>query len=261
MFLHLLSTDFRRAIVHARFWILSFCAALLLYCNTLQSGYAQSVSFVSAMTGSGFQFTTQILLILATLGYAAAFCEDWKNRNIRNILIRSGMGRYAVSKVLSCAVTGILILFLGQLLFAGLELLISPSLYGDSGTAAFQGQGGFDALLYEGHMAAWVFLRTFRFSLEGAGFSVFALCVSTQLVNSFVILTVPIFAYFLLDFVRLYSPSLPWYLSVYAVYEDQSFCFQSISVHMLLTVLITALACTLFGYLFYRGVKRRMENG
>ena len=261
MFWYLLGTDFRRAVVRVRFWILLACAALLLYCNTLQSGYAQSVSFVSAMTESSFQFTTQILLILATLGYAAAFCEDWKNRNIRNILVRSGMGRYAVSKVLTCAFTGMLILFVGQLLFAGLELLISPSIYGDGGTAGYQGFGGFDALLYEGRVAAWVFLRAFRFSLEGAGFSVFALCVSTQMINSFVILTVPIFAYFLLDFVRLYSPALPWYLSVYAVYEDQRFCFQSIPVHMLLTVLITTLACTLFGYLFYRGVKRRMENG
>lgn len=261
MFLHLLATDFRRAFGGIRFWGLCVGVAFLLFCNTLNSGYVEYVSFLSAVTSSSFSFTTEILLILATLGYGTCFCEDWKNREIRNILIRCNLRSYAASKILTCAVSAVSILFVGRLLFGGLELLITPSVYESESSNFYQNPMGFDALYAQGNWMEWFLLQEFRLSLEGAGFAVLSLCVSTLMVNPFVVFTLPIFAYFILGLIMQYNPNFPWFFQIYQVYENSSFAFQNITVHMFCTICITVGVCAVLGCLFLRGVRRKMEDG
>lgn len=266
VFINLLWTDFRRAFGGIRFWALTAGTAVLLFCNTMndalyQGHFEAPVSLVSAVSGSRAQIFTQLMLILAALAYALSFCEDWKNRNIRNIVVRSNPTKYAVSKLVICAVSAFAVLFLGDILFVCLQSFFVSSVYGKGSLEGFQKMSLFDQPLAQGRFAEWVTLQASRFALEGAVFASLSLAVSTVMTNSLVVLTFPVFAYLFVDLIAQYS-NIPYELNMRILYESDNLCIgQSIPAHMLWTVAFTVLLCAIFGYLFLRGVRRKFENG
>lgn len=266
IFFNLLQTDLRRAFGCARFWALTAGTAALLFCNTLEDSqqfgtFAAPETLINAIECSKVQSFTQMTLILAALAYAFSFCEDWKNRNIRNIVIRSSQTKYAVSKIIVCAVSAFSVIFLGYLLFVWLESFFVPSVYGNSNLENFLKTGAFDHMLAQGQFVPWVILQAARLALEGAVFAVASLAISTVMTNTFVVLTFPVFAYFFVSLITQYV-NLPLALDIRILYEGDKVCLgQSVPVHMLWAVVFTILLCALLGALFSAGVRRKFENG
>ena len=54
----------------------------------------------------------QLVILLAAIPTAAGFCNDWCCQFIRPVVTRSGIRRYALSKLLICALTSFLVVML-----------------------------------------------------------------------------------------------------------------------------------------------------
>lgn len=251
--------DLRRAFTW-RFWALSIGVAVLFGLNMINYPFYGTEDLVYRMFIGGDQFFLHAMLIVSTAVYGMSFCEDWDNRNIRNVYIRAGARRYAASKVLSCALSATAALFVGKLIFVLAQLPLVPALLQPETFAGAESPAGsMDMLAYHGNVILWLFLNLLRFALEGAGFAVLSLAVSTVLTNKFIVLMAPIFMYFTYDFVCLYLHFPPW-LNLQEVYESVYSATNAV-LCMLYPFVLSSMACLIFGWLFYRGVHRRFENG
>lgn len=266
----LLLMDLQRAFSGIRFWALAAGVAALYFCNTLAESifmdhFMLQESVMAAISISRGTFFTQMMLILATLAYGDSFCEDWKNRNIRNVIVRSNPAAYAVSKMISCAVSAFAVLFVGNLLFVLLEGVLTQNMNGDENsiTAAenLQQLSAFDQLKVQHKYGIWIGMQAARNALEGTVFATMALTLSAVMTNPFVVLTFPIFLYFFTQII-LQTGKVPDMVNFSVLYEVDGVCIgQSVALHMIWTVAITILLCVVFGYFFLRGVRRKFENG
>ena len=258
-FFHLLAMDFRRAF-HWRFWFLTLGIAVLFWMNLLNYPFYGTEDLVYRMMIGGDAFFLHVMLIPSTAVYAFSFCEDWDNRNIRNIYIRMGACKYAVSKVICCAVSAMAALFLGKAIFVVSQLpFVSTLFHPNTLIVSDSPPGTINGMLYQGEFGLWMFFNLLRFALEGTGFAVLSLAVSTVLTNKFVVLIVPLFAYFVYDYLT-DALQFPEWMYLYSVYENAN-SSSNVVIGMLWPFVLSVLACCLFGWLFLYGVKRRLENG
>lgn len=266
----LLFMDLQRAFFGIRFWALAAGVTALYFCNTLSESlfmdhFALQDSVMSAIGIARGTFFTQMMLILAVLAYGTSFCEDWKNRNIRNIIVRSNPVSYAASKMISCAVSAFAVLFVGNLLFVLLEGILTQSMTGNGADVPavenLQQLSTFDQLKVQHQFGTWIVVQAARNALEGTIFAVLSLALSTALTNPFVILTFPIFLYFFAQII-LQTGKVPDMVNLSVLYEVDGVCIgQSVVLHMLWAVAVVVILCTFSGYLFLKGVRRKFENG
>ena len=265
-FKRLFLTDMQRVFSGPKFWILAAGVAALYFCNTLSDSlfmdhFTLEGSVVGSMGLTRGVFFTQLTLILATLVYGTSFCEDWKNRNIRNIIIRSDIPSYAASKMIACVISAFAVLLVGNLLFALLEMILTGSVYGSTNLENLRQGSLFNQLVGNGDFFPWLLIESTRSALEGAVFASISLTVSTVMTNPFVVLTLPIFIYFFADLI-LQTSKVPDIVNMIVLYENDGICIgQNVAVHMIWTVAITILLCIAFGYFFLKGVRRKFENG
>ena len=267
---HLFAMDARRAFGQGRLWFLAAGIVLLLFVNSRGFGHNFFPSAVYVLQHAAINFIQQGILILAAFGYAGAFCEDWKNRNIRNILARSSPKRYAVSKICVCALAGFVTYFVAYIVFALLAGLLAGGVWignpnyvmGDRGESIPIWDGcASDALLLAGNFPLWLVCRGVRHALEGSFFAVISLAISTLIPNELIVLTIPAITHFLLNFFPVKLSFLPIF-RIDAIYENSAFyLFDSVWLHLLLELALTAAVCLLMGVLFYFGVQRRLERG
>lgn len=259
-------TDMQRVFSGPKFWILAAGVMAVYFCNTLQSclfmdHFTLEGSVVENMGLTRGTLFTQMALILATLAYGTSFCEDWKNRNIRNIIIRSDIPSYAVSKMLACVISAFGVLFVGNLLFALLEMILTGSVYGSTNLENLRQGSLFNQLLGKGDFIPWLLIESTRSALEGAVFASISLTVSTVMTNPFVVLTLPIFIYFFANLI-LQTNYVPPIWNMIVLYETDTPCIGgSIIVHMLWTLIISMILCIVFAWIFLKGVRRKFENG
>lgn len=66
-----------------------------------------------------------VLFLTASFPFACSFCDDWNDRYINSVVIRSNVISYAAAKMVVCALTSFAVSFVG---------LMSVQEYGQSGT-------------------------------------------------------------------------------------------------------------------------------
>lgn len=251
--------DLRRAFAW-RFWALSLGVTALFYLNMLNYPFYGTEDMIYRLMIGGDEFFLHAMLVLSTAVYGISFCQDWDNRNIRNVYIRTGGILYAFSKIFSCAISAVAALFVGKLIFVLTQLPAAPMFLNPVGFDGLDSPpNSMDMLAYNGHYVLWTFFNLLRFALEGAGFAVFALAVSTVLTNVFLVLIMPLIGYFVYDLLSDYL-FFPWWLDLPTIYESV-YCDRGVAITMLLPLFLSVLSCLIFGWLFYQGVQRRLEHG
>ncbi|WOC33098.1 MULTISPECIES: hypothetical protein [Caproicibacterium] len=258
-FWNLFKTDLRRAF-GVRLWLLCLGVTALFLLSLSHYYFLGGEDFCYRIKLAELPIFIDIMLVFSTAAYGVSFCEDWDNRNIRNLFVRAGAKKYAASKVASCFLASFTVLFIGKLLLVLSQLAVSPVLFNPDVFDGMQSPAGsVDALAYTGNFGGWVLVNLVRFALEGTVFSVLALAVSTVLTNKFVVLVVPLIVRMLYQCATI-GGFIPAALTMSNLFED-SYCSLSVFQGLLRPVLISLASCLLFGCLFFYGVKRRLENG
>ncbi|HLU21046.1 MAG TPA: hypothetical protein VKZ77_01020 [Bacillaceae bacterium] len=200
----------------------------------------------------GLTMFKKLVVLFAAVPYVSSFCSDWKYQFIKPVLIRTGIFKYIWSKVITCFVSGFLVVFLGLMIFITLLSLIVPMFDGNSTI-----REPF-ALLAEGQLPVlYLVAQSFIFSLAAALWTVVGLALSAFIPIHFVAITAPVIASYLLEeLTRL----LPNWLNLYGITRSANVIHQGPLISFAYFCFIFILFSALAGMVFSYQVRRRIHN-
>ncbi len=196
-----------------------------------------------------------LYVFLASVPYVTSFCGDQNCQYIKPMVVRCGVRRYCVSKILGCALSAYLVIMVGLLLTSGLVLLRYPMFNGYS----------YDLLtppfneLAHGPVPMLYFI--FQYSclgMNGALWAVVGLTVSAWLPNRFVALASPLFFYYILT--DLLSKWLPAWISPFSLGKGADVLGLPAWPTFLYITGVFIVLIILVGLVFTHLVKRRVRN-
>ena len=193
----------------------------------------------------------KILAVIAAFTFSTSFCTDWNNQFIRPYIIRSGVNRYILAKLITCYATAFGVTFWGLLLFVLINLpfqsIISPEV--TQLMPPFDTIGAFSPFLY-------LVVKLFIFSLGNAFWVLCGFTLSAYIPNRFVAVISPlIFCYFFEEL-----KFLPKWINFYALTRVSDVIDQDAFFSFLYYLFIFLVLSGMMGLLFARQVKRRVQN-
>lgn len=206
-FLKALLADLRRRLFSPSFVIMTIVAALSYLVSSVdEMKYAWNSKGVDVLyfwdMAQNIGYFTSLSILCCTALNCTSFLNDYHSYYYRSCVLRSGKLNYALSKYLSCVVTGGLTLALGLVIFililrARLPLIAEDSsyleMYVRSSNGIFTGE-----LLKRGHYISFFAVYTLLAFLFGALWSGVGICISTFITDKYV---------------ASFSPYIIWYTS------------------------------------------------
>ena len=212
------------------------------------------VTYIFSMMMALGAFKNMILLAAAFPG-AGSFCSDWNHQFIRPVCIRCGVRKYSHSKVVFCAGSVFLTVFLGMLLYVFLLVAFRIPLLGENGKGVVDPLYG--PLLTGDFPLLYFLVKIFLLSVASAFWGIVGLLISSWIPNYFVAVSAPFISYYLLGEFGEYLPDFMNFRMLAYGYDVVS---QGIGVTMLYTVLFFGLFSFIVGKLFQRNMQRRVAN-
>lgn len=199
-----------------------------------------------------------IALMFAPVPGTISFCIDWNTGIYRTKIIRCGKTRYIMSKIIIAWATAFLTVLFSQILMLVLLANGRPIFSNEDGNAL---QNGIYQI-YLNKSGIWIYFmsKIFCQSMGAAFFALLALWVSAKVTNPLVAATVPIIGYYIIDNVSVWL-KLPIYLSIPRLIKGNIEIVKGIGWTCLYVGGIFGGLALLFGYLFFRNCRRRIENG
>ncbi len=253
-FLRVLTGDLKRAVFSWKFLLSTLCMTAVMplsVANFLSSGENTVFYLIDLFFGSGLDGPA--LCILPLLSYGLSYAGEWNGGMDRLLIVRAGRGRYILSKILACAVSGFLTVFCGMLLLIVMLGTTHP-LYrsGYCHTYITYGQ-----MIAEGRVFQGYFLYLIHWGLSGALTAVCALWVSAWRTNGLLAATAPFLLYFTAT--RICSRiTLPGWLDPvywYAVYNVGT-AGKTLAIRMAVVFLL----CGAMGLAAAYHINRRLRN-
>lgn len=250
--LHILWMDMRRSLLSFRLLASVLCVPFLILTAVwgMMEDPLVSAWYLARLALGGSGLVGMILCTLPVFAFGLSYAREWEEKAVRCQVIRAGTGRYALSKVLNCALSGFLTVFLGIGLFVLILLPFCPPHLPDSG-----GMSPYEILMGTHLIPGWL-LYMAHHGLSGSIASVCALWFSTLLPNRFAAAAAPFILYFSILRLNFLTRLPAWTSPVYwisGVWEEET-CLETIGYK-----LITALAlCALFGIAARYHIERRL---
>lgn len=201
-----------------------------------------------------------VYYLLCAFPCSTIFLQDWNNRFFRTEIIRCGKNAYIVSKIITCIIVSISVVFIAELLFVGILLNFCPLI---DVNAACQSYNNLSETVTFGSylkQSFWLyfFSMTSLEALSGAFFAIFAMCISTKITNIFVVLSAPLLCqYYLSMFLGILS--LPPWLDISCVSTGQ-YVFGDTNSSFIYGITFFAITITLISIVFAVNIKRKIHN-
>ncbi len=197
-----------------------------------------------------------VIPMLAALPYAVSFCEEYNTNMLKCLLMKAGKKKYCISKVLTAYFSGALSVSAGGTIFI-LLANSSVQLFNRARLPEAEAFPYYEFLL-QGNAACYFMAVIFLLFLNGGLWATAALLVSSYFPNIYVTAASPLILSFLAGRAYLVL-KIPVRLRLDLWLQGRSSAGTD-----QLTILCSALAVAgltyVFGILFYRKLKRRVEN-
>ena len=182
-----------------------------------------------------------VLLLTASFPFACSFCDDWNDRYINSVVIRSNVISYAAAKMVVCALTSFAVSFIGLNVSTGIwAIRYGCDIQRTYGMEISKGRQFYDiAASSVPYMV--IIVKTVCFSLP----------------NSFVAATLPLMVVII---IRNFFGFLPDALKLPAIQGASGAYGTSTSVMLIMSLMVVIGYIVLAGCVFYRFVKRRVGN-
>lgn len=255
--INLLQGEVKRGVFSRGFFIGCLGVTALLF--TAVGGMLEKESYSSvwyfmglALQGSGMAST--ILTILPVFAYGLSYAQDVEGNSSYFFIIRSGITRYSLVKIIIAGITGFLVVFLGLLLF--ILLLWTRYPFFIQATS----DGPYDLLIKQGDTLKGVFFYLTHQGLVGTLVSVSAICFSSFIPNVFTTAAAPMIIYFSL--LRITSSmQLPMIIDplywVAAMYTGEVSATES----LLMKGAVITILCFILGTVTLWRIRRRVLHG
>lgn len=263
-FFHCLHTDLNRAIFSLWFlaaWVLVVVVCIVASFETIV--HAKGGAMMAFTQAQYFPISDILLLSISVLPGATLFCGDWDNRNFRPLTFRTGFRIYGISKAVACAIAAICTELVGKLTFFLILAVRFPALTQSDGKGSIlmvaSPLQAFEPLFNQHHYLLYFIICELLIALLCAFFAEIALWISAILPNMFVIVASPIIIYYLLNNL-LYRVGMPDWLNPFAVRAGLAVFGGSLQ-SFLYALAFFIVLCALFGWLFVRKARGRIQNG
>lgn len=194
----------------------------------------------------------KLLPVFGALPFTANFADEWKSGVTLGCALRRGVKKYAAANVLFCAVTSLLTVVLGMMLYVWIYSFFIP-LYGEYNNPNTFLLGG---LLTGGLGWLYMLFQIFIFACSCSMWAVMGMLLSALMPNKYVAIASPFVASYIVERITLQFPQRLnlWLLSLGAME------WKSDSAGVLYTVGIFAAISAVCGILFYIVVRKRVRN-
>ena len=142
-------------------------------------------------TVTGISFFT--LFCLPALCFSFSFANEYQHKALPYWIMRTGIARYTVDKLLISNLAGFLVVFFGMITLALVCCLIDPWYTMSVGTDLY------DAMMANGHVIAGTMMFMIDHGLSGAIYAAMGLFASFWIPNPYVAVTTPIALYLTLS--------------------------------------------------------------
>lgn len=249
--------DLQRAFGSISFFLAVVGVAIIYYAGARSEiNYAPDVLllFKYSTEASGFH---KLILLFCVLPYTISFCEDWNSNYIKAIVIRSGLRQYAISKMISCAFSAGISVWMGIALFIAPLMVNIPLVSTTAGNyEAFATQTLAGEWLLEGRYLLYFAVYIYLASLAGAFWAVVGLCASAFIPNKFVALFIPFIGFYILVF---FTYEFPVWLQLSKI-ANGDIGIAGTFPSLLYATLLFAVLFFLVGLLFMKMVARRLSH-
>jgi hypothetical protein len=251
VFVRTLGLDLYRAILSTRFAlaVLSVVAVILIG----SFGFISTANDVIYLLVSAFSSTggTLILLgILPILPYGMSLAADTEERAGTFWLIRTGVPRYVLAKIIAAAASGFLVIIFGIALF-----VFAFSMYLPLFVTASSGDA-YAVLLDKGRVFTYLSYLSAHYGLTAILFACLAITLSAYVVNKYIVLAAPIVIYLFLLRITTYIPLPEFLRPIYlfdAIYYTSNPCLTFVKKLIPILLLVFILS-----YIAVKKMKRTM---
>jgi len=251
--------DLKRTILSKRFLF----AVLGLSLVTIVTMFDEISSFQRGITSIayirviiGYLDFYIIYLLFAAIPGTTLFCADWDNRFIRFSVVRCSKSKYAASKVIACFFSAIGVVFMSEWM-----TIFTLRRWFPFFEPSYEIEYGLYSLFAERDKIFGYFMVKILCKAFCAGFlCVFALWLSTKIINVFVTLAAPLLSYYLISIIS-YAFRIPPVFQIDNLSKGNVNINNDPSLSFLFTILIFTFASIIFGSWFVRSSNRRIENG
>jgi hypothetical protein len=203
----------------------------------------------------GLSMFKKLAVLFAAVPFAAVFCSDWNCQYIKPVVIRSGIKKYAWSRITLCFLSAFITVFIGLILFFILLSLKMP-LFLESDMDNLISEP-FASIAYGVMPVMYILAEAAVFSMAAALWSVVGMTVSAYIPNRFVALASPVIACYLLEELTAYLPN---FLNIYYLTRSANVIRQGAALSFSYFCFVFVGLSLLSGLLFSRQVRRRIQN-
>lgn len=198
--------------------------------------------------------------LFAAIPGSVLFCSDWENRFIRFSIVRSSKINYGVATAAACFFSALLTVLIGEGLFILILRFCGPFVpESDVGSLGLS-DTVYAGLMNEPAILLFFLIRILMKAFCAAFTSTFALWLSTKITNVFVTLTSPIILFYLLENLGVIL-KLPRQFQISTLAKGHVIVGSSLLFTLLYPVLLFTFLGAVFGALFSKSAKERVENG
>ena len=198
-----------------------------------------------------------VLLLTASFPFACSFCDDWNDRYINSVVIRSNVISYAAAKMVVCALTSFAVSFVGLNVSTGIwAIRYGCDIQRTYGMEISKGRQFYD-IAASSFPYMVIIVKTVCFSLATSAYASIAFAISSIIPNSFVAATLPLMVVII---IRNFFGFLPDALKLPAIQGASGAYATSTSVMLIMSLMVVIGYIVLAGCVFYRFVKRRVGN-
>jgi len=202
-----------------------------------------------------------ILLFCMALIYSTSFCTDWNQGYYKYSIIRQTKSSYICSKVIVTVLSTFIACMIGYIVYLVILSFFRPLFPGNAEEWQYyiEGSGAAFAEILASRMPILYYIvdilpEAFMYAF----LSVFALYISTKSTNIFIVLSSPIIFYYVYNYL---SGTFKFPYIMLWQFMDQGVLFwESWYLNIIATFLYYLIGILLMGYLFSKGVKRRIED-
>lgn len=255
-----MKSDIMRAFTSMEFYIgiLGILSAVFFGCsNEVFEG--NTVLHLMWYSTFGVQFL--FVMIFGAVPYAGSVCEDLEHKYIYQILIRSNLRNYCISKVITVFLSSVGSFMAGMTLFVVILRCRLPWI--DINDSVYQSavkSGSFQKLLSEELFYLYTILFSLQLGMLIGILSLISACISLFITNKLLVLSIPIMAYyFITQYIYELFPENIFY-NLDFIYGGKRNLFHDDMISFLYAVLITFIIGVILTYLFYVGLKRRISG-
>ncbi len=203
----------------------------------------------------GLTMFKKLVVLFAAFPYVSSFCSDWKCQFIKPVVIRTGISKYVWSKIITCFVSGLLTVFIGQILFIILLSFKFPLFPNeDLNQVLFP---PFKSLSTSIFPPLYLLAQSFVFSMAAALWTVVGLTFSAFIPIHFAAIVAPVIASYVLEEVTILLPNA---FNLYLLTKSSDVIQQGPLISFIYFCFIFIMLSILAGWLFSYQVKRRVRN-